>query len=344
MPDRGDDLGDIYHVNRDDEYARQAKKEAEHFDGFHFLTFDREWPVTEAYRNECFTGDRAVAWFETIPTYGTFRRGCALGAGGLKQRARILEQNSNLHLTIYDISEESLAAMERELGGQFPGRVATQIADLNFAELPESAYDLIISSSCMHHLYNLEHIAYQIDRSLTEEGYFFLTDYVGEARFQFSDEKKRIFEEAFAQAQQRISKLRTWRIEWPSLSDWSYSPFEAVRADETLDIFRRYLVETDLRTLEPILGLTLFVRGPPVAWGTPAVTGLARWRRRLSSIPARLSRLSARSSDVSERPRVGLLAELLPLDRRLADEDKSLLPMYAFAIYRKRQATQEPVV
>ena len=339
MPERGDDLGDIYHVKRDDEYLRQAKGEAEHFDRPQFLNIDTDWLDTAAYRNERFTGDRAVAWFETIPMYGTFRRGCALGTGGLKETARILEQNPNLHLTIYDISEESLAGLERELGGQFPGRVVTQTADLNFAQLPESAYDLIITSGCMHHLYNLEHIAYQINRSLREEGHFFLTDYVGEARFQFSDEKKRIFEEAFAQAQQRNSKLRSWRIEWPDLSDWSYSPFEAVRADETLDMFRRYLVEIDLHTMAPILALILFVRRTPDAQETSAVNGLARWRRRLSSIPARLSRLSGRSSDVPERPLVRLAAELMPLDRELADGDQPLLPMIAFAIYRKRQAT-----
>lgn len=337
MSDQLDDLADIYHVERDAEYLRQAKGEAEHFDQPRFMNIDAEWPETAAYRNERFTGDPALYWFETIPTYGTFQRGCALGAGGVKQRARILEQNPHLHLTIYDISGESLAILERELGGRFPDRVATQTVDLNFAALPENAYDLIISSDCIHHLYNLEHIAYQINRSLKGEGILFLTDYVGEARFQFSDEKKRIFEEAFAQVQQRIPKLRTWRTEWPDLSDWPYSPFEAVRADETLDIFRRYMVETGLRAGGPILGLVMFVRRTPAAPEASPVTGVARWRRRLRSIPARLRRLGRTTPDAVERPLVRLATELIPLDRELAEADGSLLPMNAFAIYRKRQ-------
>ncbi len=231
-----DGAGDIYHLSRDEEYLSRVTAEAEFFDRPSLMGIDVGSPLTDAYFNERFTGDKNVAWFETIPRYGTFRRGCALGAGGPEQRARILEQNPGLHLTVHDVSEESLATLERRLAGRFPDRVTTKQADLNFVELPDNAYDIIISSNCFHHLSNLEHVAYQVNKSLTADGFFFLTDYVGEARFQFAEEKKRVLEAALRQAAVRRPVLRSWQAVWPDAADWTYSPFEAVRSDETLEV------------------------------------------------------------------------------------------------------------
>ena len=82
------DLADEFRVVRDDAYEHQAQLEADFYDKPRLLSFDYEAPVTDAYFNERFTGDPTLPWYETIPTYGTFKRGCALGAGGSKQRTR----------------------------------------------------------------------------------------------------------------------------------------------------------------------------------------------------------------------------------------------------------------
>lgn len=326
--------GDIYHVTRDAEYLRQAQAEAEYFDQPRFMGVDLEFQVTDPYWNEQFTGDKKVAWYETIPSYGTFRRGCALGAGGLKQRTRILQQNPALHLTIYDISEESLAILERGLGGRFPGRVATRQVDLNFAELPENGYDLIISASCLHHLLNLEHIAYEINRSLTSEGFFFFQDYVGEARFQFAEEKKRLFEAALEEARSHYPFLRSWQVVWPDLSDWEYSPFEAVRPGEILTILGRCLDEVSVRTFGAVIGLLLFLR--PVPGSRQPVVTRSRWRAVLA---AAASKLRLRPTDETADFNVviaKLASHLMPLDRLLANAD-ILQPGNAFAVYRKKR-------
>ena len=330
----GEHAGDSYHVIRDAEYLRQAQAEAEFFDQPQFISIDTEFPVIDPYWNERFTGDEKVAWYETIPSYGTFRRGCALGAGGLEQRTRILEQNPALHLTIYDISGESLVLLERRLGGRFPGRVATRQVDLNFAELPEKGYDLIISASCLHHLLNLEHIAFEINRSLTSEGFFFLQDYVGEARFQFAEEKKRLFEAALEGARSRYPFLRSWQVVWPDLSDWEYSPFEAVRPGEILNILASCLDEVSVHTAGSVVGLPLFLR--PVPGSRPLVVTRSRWRAALAAAASKLRLLPTHETADFSVVVAKLASHLMPLDRLLANAD-ILQPGNAFAVYRKKR-------
>ena len=329
MTQRPDDPADIFHVSRDEAYLREAKEEAAYYDQPRVLGIDPESLVADAYLNEVNTGDQDLPWYETIPSYGSFERGCALGAGGTKQRTRILQQNPKLHLTIYDISGGSLAVLERDLASQFPGRVVTKETDLNFVELPENSHDLFISSGCLHHLYNLEHVAFQINKSLTPDGYFFLEDYVGEARFQFSEEKKRMFEEAFGEAKARFRPVRHWRTVWPDLDNWTFSPFEALRSDETLDVFRRYLIEVEVRTAGAIVGLIMFVQ-PPAPLGRPDSMKDAVLRR-LASIKSGLLRDGGSRQEINTK----LAKQLLPLDRQVSKAG-TLTPTNGFAVYRKR--------
>ena len=332
MTQSPEELTDVFHVSRDEAYLRQAKEEAAYYDRPRVMGIDPESLVADAYLNEVNTGDRDLPWFETIPSYGSFERGCALGAGGTKQRTRILHQNPQLHLTIYDISEGSLAVLECDLASQFPSRVVTKQTDLNFVELPENSFDLIISSGCLHHLYNLEHVAFQINKSLTPDGYFFLEDYVGEARFQFSEEKKRMFEEALAEAQTRHRSIRHWRTAWPDLDNWTFSPFEALRSDETLGIFRRYLTEVKVRTVGAIVGLIMFVQ-PPAPLGQPESIKEALLRR-LASLKSWLLRDRGSRLEINTR----LATQLIPLDRQVS-EAGTLIPTNGFAVYRKRVRT-----
>jgi SAM-dependent methyltransferase len=332
----GDDPGDVFHVSRDEEYLRQLEAEAAYYDQPRFFTIDAELPFAADYLNERFSGDSGTPWYETISNYGTFRRGCALGAGGAKQRSRVLEDNPALHLTVYDISEQSLAELDRELGGRFPGRVATERADLNFVELPENTYDLIISAGCLHHLLNLEHVAYQANRSLVPEGFFFLHDYVGEARFQFAPEKRRLFESAFEEAKDRHVSLRSWRIVWPDLSDWQHSPFEAIRSDETLEILERYLAQVSVRTVGGLLFLMLHLRPADGAEAGLQAAPSPGWSLRLASAVARIRGHRGRQAPSFAAVLEELGPELAPMDSQFAEEGV-LRPGVAFAVYKKRR-------
>jgi GT2 family glycosyltransferase/SAM-dependent methyltransferase/glycosyltransferase involved in cell wall biosynthesis len=60
-------------------------------------------------------------------------------------------------------------------------------ADLNRIELEENRYDLIYALQSFHHFAELDHIMAQVHRALTPLGYFVLDEFVGPARFQWTD-------------------------------------------------------------------------------------------------------------------------------------------------------------
>jgi SAM-dependent methyltransferase len=207
---------DIFRIEHNEAYLRDLQAEAAFWDDPPFNPFDSLPPVMVSYLNKSFTGNKLLSWYASFPRYGTFGKGCTIGLGWLDHDREILKSNPQLHLTFTDISPESLAQRESILEHEFPCRIAVQQTDLNFIELPENAYDFIVSDGCLHHVMNIEHVAFQVNRSLKSGGYFFLNDYVGESRFQFADEKKQFFERALEGLRPRHSCLRYWRPQWPA--------------------------------------------------------------------------------------------------------------------------------
>ncbi len=312
-------------VRRDDAgYASDAAAEAEFWAQSHAFgiglpnaafadgPFDR-------YTNRRFTGDEDVRWFETVSRYGAFESALVLGAASLDIETRLLELHPGLHMTLCDISEGAIATHARALGQRFPGRVEAKALDLNFAELPESAYDLCVSSATLHHITNLEWLVWQTNRSLVHGGYMFLQDYVGEARFHFSAMKRRVFEAVLARDIRERPERQSWTMDWPEESDTVYSPFEAVRSHETLGVLQSQMDLVHLRTAGAVSGLFLFRRraDPPPAMGIPA-----RLRHRL---------VDHRRQSLLQR----FQRDVMLLDSVLCDSEV-LLPNNAFAVLRKR--------
>jgi SAM-dependent methyltransferase len=328
----GEEPADLYHTARDEDYLRLSHEEAEFWDRHTESPFaSPAAPKLQAYYNERSTGDQGTEWHEVIPKYGEFRRGCVLGCGYERIEGQILAQNPSLHLTFYDISGEMLARRLRQFQSEFPGRVDTRQEDLNFALLPENAYDLIVSQSCMHHIVNLEHVAFQANKALTPDGVFFLRDFVAESRFQFCDTKKRVFEAiAYATGPRQAAP---YAYDWPHLVPWDHSPFEAVRSGDTLEVFRSYLEEVELRVAGAICTLFTFARfGPPspplgrrMLLRRPA---LALTKLRFALARAQLRRRLYKSQQIGD---------LLIIVDRLVSEAGCLKPALAFAVYRKRQ-------
>jgi SAM-dependent methyltransferase len=321
----------LLRVTADDpEYRRLAAAEAAFWQQMHPMgleatehEFAADGPV-ERYVNTRFTGDPATDWTATIPRWGSFRRGLLLGASSPRRETRVLELNPGLHVTLLDLSPGAAERRAAALATRFPGRVEARTADLNFVDLPAARYDLVVSSSTIHHVTNLEYLASQIDRTLTPDGHFFLEDYVGEPRFGFSESKRRLFEMLY---DRDIARQRGRRpgVIWHDASD--LSPFCGVRSDEILDVFRTRLDEVQVRTAA---ALTL-----PMTRSRPAdydelVRRLPRWKVAYEKLARRL----------------GVRRQLL-IHQELLDElclvgdaacDAGLLrPGIAFAVYRARR-------
>jgi SAM-dependent methyltransferase len=330
----GEEPADIHYTARDEEYLRRVSAEAEHWDLRPEDVFPPETvPKLQAYYNERFTGDCDSQWYEVIPKYGEFTHGCALGCGPQALERRVLALNPSLHLTFYDISGVALSQRLRQLGSEFPGRVEIRQEDLNFALLPENAYDFIISQSAMHHIVNLEHAAYQANNALTSNGVLFLRDFVAESRLQFCEMKKRTFEAiAYATGPRLEAPLR---FDWPDTDNWQYSPFEAVRSGDILQVFRTYLQEVELHVAGAMTSLLLYARLPPNP-AQPRCTPL----RKLTSPLARWWTARAASRLRNRMFQKQQLGDLLIIVDRIVSEAGCLTPALAFGVYRKRQRGQ----
>jgi SAM-dependent methyltransferase len=327
---------ELLRVRADDPaYRAGAEAEARYWHNVHPLGLEAmeqqvEPGPVETYHNERFTGDPALPWQDAIATYGEFRRGIVLGTSAMQPEARLLETNPSLHVTFVDISAGALERRRDDLGARFPGRVDTQVADLNFLELPEETYDLIVSASTVHHVTNLEHLAFQVNRALTSDGYFFLQDYVGECRFQFRDEKKRVFEVIFDRSRARAGLAPG--VFWPDASN--LSPFCGVRSEETLSVFREHLREQSVRTAS---ALTV-----PLMRSRPLQSARALAPRPRANIAVRAARRLRKTVRPDPPPRFNPIAidpQLLSELNLVGDvltEAGILLPGNAFAIYRKR--------
>ncbi len=331
MPSRPD----LFRVTPDDpDYRRQAAAEAEYWGGpvpFALEALEErfsEGPV-DRYTNERFTGDRNLGWHQTIPRHGIFRRGLVLGLSALRLEGDILATNPSLHLTFLDLSPGSLARRSEILGGRFPGRVTTRCADLNFVELESGAYDLIVSSASLHHVTNLEHLAWQMNTALAPEGRAFVQDYVGEPRFQFTAAKRTVFELVHDREVARTPGRRPG-CRWMDASD--LSPFCGVRADEVLPVLRSQLAELQLRTAAALT--VALMRSKPADGSTVKPPSLAR--RALDAAVRRALALRGRLPPGRVPVSAQLLDELILTSDALTDAGL-ILPGTAFAVYRKRQ-------
>jgi SAM-dependent methyltransferase len=316
--------GTLFRVRADDpQYTRQLREEAEFWNRPEGVGLDdwepKQCAPVDAYINGRLTGDGALRWFEKIPRYGRFRRGVFVGVSGMRQEARILETNPELQAEFLDISEDSLRRRQTELGARFPGRISTRQVDLNFVELPDNAYDVVISSATMHHLINLEHVACAINDSLADDGLFFLEDYVAEARFQFVPEKRCLFEAFIARAKRCGQFPRQREVSWPPLTPWNFSPFEAIRSDDTLHVLGQCLECIELHSTSAIAGLMLF-------------TCATKEPNALHSLMQKIGLLT---HDGISRT---FFHDLILLDE-VVSESGILRPLNAFAVYRKRLRT-----
>jgi SAM-dependent methyltransferase len=332
MPPDDHTAAHLLRVTPDDpDYRRQAAAEAAFWHAVHpfgLETAERvfvEGPV-ERYLNARFTGDPDTDWTSTIARRGPFQRGLMLGISSPKRETRVLETNPGLHVTLLDISEGAVERRATTLGKRFGNRIATATADLNFLALPPARYDLIVSSSTIHHVTNLEHLGFQINRALTPDGLFFLEDYVGEPRFMFSEAKRRLYETLYERDIARQRGRKSGLI-WLDVSD--LSPFCGVRSDEILEVFRRHLDELEVRTAAALTAP--MSRSRPADWDE-VWARVPRWKIARDMWVQRLG-FARRNFGVNPE-----FLEELCLVGDAACEAGLLRPGVAFAVYRKRRS------
>ena len=118
------------------------------------------------------------------------------------------------------------------------------MADLNFLELPDNAFDLVVAQTSLHHVLFLERVAEQVWRSLKSDGYLWIHDFIGETQGQYDPKRLSIMNQLLAILPEKFRKNKIHnrvitQIKRPEPGHLA-SPFESIRSGEIIPVFQRW--------------------------------------------------------------------------------------------------------
>ncbi|HEV2841967.1 MAG TPA: class I SAM-dependent methyltransferase [Chthoniobacterales bacterium] len=123
-----------------------------------------------------------------------------------------------------------------------------EVADADDLQI-DGKFDLLLSTSALHHVTQLETLLSRLSRMLDPHGYFVVLEYVGPNRFQWRDAQLNVINGILAQLDPRFLKENR-RIELgrPPLADFlAIDPSEAVRSEDILRLLPEYFTVEYLR-------------------------------------------------------------------------------------------------
>lgn len=139
--------------------------------------------------NERATGDPARDWLSSWAHrwfVGDRLRVLVLGCGeGWLERA-VAEWDFVEHIHAVDFAAAAVARARTAAAGI--EKIEYGVVDLNRDQLPQSAYDVVLAHSVLHHVENLDHAYAQIARAMRPDATLIVNEYAGPARFQYSDD------------------------------------------------------------------------------------------------------------------------------------------------------------
>ncbi len=112
---------------------------------------------------------------------GPAMRALELGCGDGRALGRLVDQGVIASGVGLDL-DESRFLVDRQ-----DGRIGFIAADVNTIDLEPESYDLIFALQAFHHFEAVEPIMQQVHRALKPNGVFVLDEFVGPARFQWTD-------------------------------------------------------------------------------------------------------------------------------------------------------------
>jgi SAM-dependent methyltransferase len=174
-----------------------------------------------------------------------FSRGLSLACGSGRAERDLLARGLCRSFVAIDLSEGVLAEARAAAAGL---DVEYRVGDLNEAELGTEEFDLVLAQNCLHHVLELESLADRVWRCLKPGGLLWISDFVGETQFQWTDERLRLANQVLAILPPRYRRFRLHNftietVRRPEVGNL-VSPFEAIRSSEIVPIFsRRFMVE-----------------------------------------------------------------------------------------------------
>jgi SAM-dependent methyltransferase len=169
-----------------------------------------------------------------------FKRGLTLGCGAGRLERSIMDHGLCDSFHGIDIADAAVEDARRQAAAK-KYAITYSTGDLNSVELPPGEYDLVVTQTSLHHVVQLEHVADQIAKTLTPEGYLWIHDYVGETQAQYDETRLELVNGILALLPEKLRHNRVSRrliaeIKRP-LPGRLGSPFEMIRSGEIVGVF-----------------------------------------------------------------------------------------------------------
>ena len=170
-------------------------------------------------------------------------RALTLGCGAGELERGLTKYNLSREHEAVDISPGTIDQAARAAKAAGLRHIRYRVEDLNRIVLEPNHYDVVFATSSLHHVARLEHLLAQVARALKPGGFFFIDEYVGPNRFQWTDAQLAAVNEQLdnlpdalrtSVTDPAVTKQRAQRPAVASIIE--VDPSEAIRSEEIVGL------------------------------------------------------------------------------------------------------------
>ena len=202
----------------------------------------------QAHLNRTATGSPDDDWLSMIRARHLPRaleRTLVIGCGAGHLERALARKERVGRIVAVDADADQVARAREQADRVGLASIAYSVFDPERGELPAGPWDAVIAQDVLHHVSRLGELLARIAASLSRGGRFVMHEYVGPARFQYSDERMDLVARYFRMLPDRLrrdpaSGRLLWRRERPDPARLARDfPAEAARGEELLAGVRR---------------------------------------------------------------------------------------------------------
>lgn len=161
-----------------------------------------------------------------------------LGCGGGNAEIVMAQNGLFDSMVAFDPSPGAIEVARKQAADAGVSHIDFRCAEVNDIELPEASFDVAHINMALHHVLELEHVLYQVNRALKPGGLFLANEYVGPSQFQFSPGRMALVQECLDALPERLrwnpiaNEVKTSHPRY-SRAWWDeFDPTESVRSDD----------------------------------------------------------------------------------------------------------------
>lgn len=185
-----------------------------------------------------------------LPISRAVSLGCGFGALERDLAIRDLVRS----MEALDLAEAAIAEARRLAEAAGLRGIHYRVADLESAALPPSSADVVFAHQSVHHVEALDELFLAVARALRPGGVFHLHEFVGPARFQWTDAQLDLANGFLDSLPPRLRRLASGepkgRLRRPTIAEMvAADPTEAIRSADILGTLGRYFRVAEVRRL-----------------------------------------------------------------------------------------------